>query len=77
MKDFQIIILHIKILMNHIFGAIVTNYDLIKDKNYGRYMSEVSNTDQTSTPQITRPSTGLVNRIIIPNEKNVTIPLFD
>ena len=40
-------------------------------------MSEVSNTDQTSTPQITRPSTGLVNRIIIPNEKNVTIPLFD
>jgi hypothetical protein len=77
MKDFQIIILHIKILMNHIFGTIVTNYDLIKDKNYGRYMSEVSNTDQTSTPQITRPSTGLVNRIIIPNEKNVTIPLFD
>ena len=77
MKDFQIIILHIKILINHIFGTIVTNYDLIKDKNYGRYMSEVSNTDQTSTPQITRPSTGLVNRIFIPNEKNVTIPLFD
>jgi hypothetical protein len=24
-----------------------------------------------------RPTTGLANRIIIPNEKNVTIPAFD
>lgn len=62
---------------SHYFDIITTNYDLIKGKNYGRYMSEVSDTEQTSTPQITRPTTGLANRIIIPNEKNVTIPAFD
>jgi hypothetical protein len=62
---------------SHIFGVIGVNYDRISQKNYGRYMSEVSYTNQEITPQIARPDSGLSNRILIPNEKNVTIPLFD
>lgn len=62
---------------SHIFGIIGVNYDHIKSKNYGRYMSEVSYTNQDVTPQIARPDSGLSNRILIPNEKNVTIPAFD
>jgi len=62
---------------SHTFGVIGVNYDRISQKNYGRYMSEVSYTNQEITPQIARPDSGLSNRILIPNEKNVTIPLFD
>lgn len=62
---------------SYLFGIMNNNYSLISSNKYGRYISEVSSLNQDKTPQIKRPNSGLSNRIIIPNEKNVTIPPFD